>query len=190
MELRDTDGNLLLIKNAPQDVVTSCGSQYHQIIGSFCGVKGFQLITSRFAALMGAIAGALGAAFSTNGPPVVMYGMLRSLGPAAFPDILNPFFTANNIAIIGGLATSGILTVSTVKLVIFCIPTMIIGSIIGQYVLAEKRISLSPTAPVIVGQRQNRYPNRSHSLRINATTRPVTVIAFNMALKKAARGNL
>lgn len=92
------------------------------------------------AAPMGAIAGALGAAFSTNGPPVVMYGMLRNLGPAAFRGTLNAFFTANNIAIIGGLATSGILTISTIKLVIFCIPTMLLGSLVGQYV--HKRISV------------------------------------------------
>lgn len=93
------------------------------------------------AAPMGAVAGALGAAFSTNGPPVVIYGMLRNLGPAAFRGTLNAFFTANNIAIIGGLLTGGILTVSTIKLVIFCIPTMILGSIIGQYV--HKRIPVS-----------------------------------------------
>ena len=92
------------------------------------------------AAPMGAVAGALGAAFSTNGPPVVMYGMLRNLAPAAFRGTLNAFFTANNIAIIGGLATSGILTLSTVKLVIFCIPTMILGALVGQYV--HKRISV------------------------------------------------
>jgi uncharacterized protein len=92
------------------------------------------------AAPMGAIAGALGAAFSTNGPPVVMYGMLRNLGPAAFRGTLNAFFTANNIAIIGGLTTSGILTISTIKLVLFCVPTMILGSIVGQYV--HKRISV------------------------------------------------
>lgn len=87
---------------------------------------------------MGAIAGALGSAFSTNGPPVVIYGMLRNLGPAAFRGTLNAFFTANNIAIIGGLTTSGILTLSTIKLVMFCIPTMILGSLVGQYV--HKRI--------------------------------------------------
>ena len=92
------------------------------------------------AAPMGAVAGALGAAFSTNGPPVVMYGMLRNLGPAAFRGTLNAFFTANNLAIIGGLATSGILTLSTCKLVLFCIPTMILGSLVGQYV--HKRISV------------------------------------------------
>ena len=57
---------------------------------------------------------------------------------------------------------------------------------------AEKRIVLSPGARVIIGQRR-RYPNdvflfQSHSLRVKATARPVTVIAFNMALKKAAQG--
>jgi Predicted permeases len=90
---------------------------------------------------IGVIAGALGSAFSTNGPPVVIYGMLRNLAPAAFRGTLNAFFTANNIAIIGGLTTSGILTVSTVKLVMFCIPTMILGSLVGQYV--HKRISVN-----------------------------------------------
>lgn len=88
----------------------------------------------------GVIAGALGSAFSTNGPPVVVYGMLRNLAPAAFRGTLNAFFTANNAAIIGGLATSGILTLSTLKLVLFCIPTMILGSFVGQYV--HQRISV------------------------------------------------
>ncbi|AVQ86686.1 sulfite exporter TauE/SafE family protein [Plesiomonas shigelloides] len=96
---------------------------------------------SWIAAPIGTVAGALGAAFSTNGPPVVIYGMLRNLAPAAFRGTLNAFFTANNIAIIGGLVTSGIMTISTVKLVIFCIPTMILGSLVGQYV--HKRIPVS-----------------------------------------------
>ncbi|QIZ77487.1 sulfite exporter TauE/SafE family protein [Ferrimonas lipolytica] len=90
------------------------------------------------AAPMGVIAGALGAAFSTNGPPVVIYGMLRNLAPAAFRGTLNAFFTANNLTVIGGLAGAGILTISTVKLVILCIPTMIAGSLVGQWV--HKRI--------------------------------------------------
>lgn len=57
---------------------------------------------------------------------------------------------------------------------------------------AEKRITLSPGARVTIGQRRRRYPNdvflfQSHSPRVKATARPVTVIAFNMALKKAAQ---
>lgn len=90
---------------------------------------------------IGVIAGALGSAFSTNGPPVVIYGILLNLAPAAFRGTLNAFFTANNIAIIGGLTTSGILTTSTFKLVLFCIPTMILGSLVGQYV--HKRIPVN-----------------------------------------------
>lgn len=59
-------------------------------------------------------------------------------------------------------------------------------------VFAEKRIPLSPTARVIIAQRRKRYPNdfylfQSHSPRVRATARPVTVIAFNTALKIVAR---
>ena len=107
------------------------------------GLGGFLILYSFYSMFIppiGAVAGALGAAFSTNGPPMVIYGMLRNLGPAAFRGTLNAFFTANNIAVIGGLATSGILTVSIFKLVLFCIPTMILGSLVGQYV--HKRISV------------------------------------------------
>jgi uncharacterized membrane protein YfcA len=90
---------------------------------------------------IGVIAGALGSAFSTNGPPVVIYGMLRNLAPSAFRGTLNAFFAANNVAIVGGLATSGILTVSVIKLVMFCIPTMTLGFFVGQYV--HKRIPVN-----------------------------------------------
>lgn len=46
---------------------------------------------------------------------------------------------------------------------------------------------------VIISQRRQRYPNdifllQSNSLRVRATARPVTLIAFNAALKKAAWG--
>lgn len=54
------------------------------------------------AAPMGAIAGALGAAFSTNGPPVVMYGMLRNLGPAAFRGTLNAFLLPITLPLLAG----------------------------------------------------------------------------------------
>lgn len=58
---------------------------------------------------------------------------------------------------------------------------------------AKKRIALNPTARIIIGQRRSRYLGdvflfQSHSLRVKATDRPVTLIAFNTALKKAAQG--
>jgi uncharacterized membrane protein YfcA len=129
--------------NLPDDVM-KMGLGVFLIIYSFYGLFIPRLPVydkSWIAAPMGAIAGALGAAFSTNGPPVVIYGMLRNLGPAAFRGTLNAFFTANNIVIIGGLATSGILTLDTAKLVLFAIPMMILGSLVGQFV--HKRIPVA-----------------------------------------------
>ncbi|EDL9821086.1 hypothetical protein S518_004731 [Salmonella enterica subsp. enterica] len=58
---------------------------------------------------------------------------------------------------------------------------------------AEKRLSLSPAIRKTVTRRRARYPHdiylfQSHSNRVKAVIRPVTLIAFNRALKKAAIG--
>lgn len=87
----------------------------------------------------GFIAGGFGAAFSTNGPPVVIYGTLRNLDKAAFRGTLNAFFTSNNIGIVIGMLSSDILTVDTIKIVILSLPSMLLGWIIGQ--LVHKKLS-------------------------------------------------
>ena len=87
----------------------------------------------------GFIAGGLGAAFSTNGPPVVIYGQLRNLNKAAFRGTLNAFFTANNVGVVIGMLASDILTVDTIKLVVLSLPAMLVGWIVGQ--LVHKRLS-------------------------------------------------
>lgn len=61
----------------------------------------------------------------------------------------------------------------------------------GRY--AERHLPLTSTAIVIIRHRRQRYPDdeflfQSHSPRVSSTARPVTLIAFNTALKKAARG--
>lgn len=58
---------------------------------------------------------------------------------------------------------------------------------------APAKILLCPTARMIISRRRSRYPQdvflfQSHSRRVQHTAKPVTVIAFNAALKKAARG--
>lgn len=87
----------------------------------------------------GFLAGGLGAAFSTNGPPVVIYGQIRDLNKSAFRGTLNAFFTANNIGIVIGMLTSDILTIDTIKMVILSLPAMLLGWIVGQ--LVHKRLS-------------------------------------------------
>ncbi len=87
----------------------------------------------------GFLAGGLGAAFSTNGPPVVIYGQLRDLNKSAFRGTLNAFFAANNVGIVIGMLTSDILTVDTIKIVILSLPAMLIGWLVGQ--LVHKKLS-------------------------------------------------
>lgn len=87
----------------------------------------------------GFIAGGLGAAFSTNGPPVVIYGTIRDLDKSAFRGTLNAFFAANNVGIVIGMLTSDILTIDTLKIVILSLPAMLFGWIIGN--LVHKKLS-------------------------------------------------
>ncbi|EGF6523557.1 hypothetical protein IC066_004426 [Salmonella enterica] len=58
---------------------------------------------------------------------------------------------------------------------------------------AEKRLSLSPAIRKIVVRRRTGFQDdiylfQSHSNRVKAVARPVTLIAFNRALKKASTG--
>ncbi|CAH2602159.1 putative membrane transporter protein [Rhodovastum atsumiense] len=87
---------------------------------------------------MGFLAGGLGAAFSTNGPPVVIYGVLRDLAPSAFRGTLNAFFAANNVAIVFGMVTGGIMTTNVLKIVILAVPVMVVGWLVGNFI--HKRI--------------------------------------------------
>src|SRR5690606_26091269 len=59
--------------------------------------------------------------------------------------------------------------------------------------LKERHIDLNPGVKNIILSRRKRYPNdvfifQSHTNRTKATPRPVTLVAFNMALKRASAG--
>ncbi|MCP4712078.1 MAG: sulfite exporter TauE/SafE family protein [Planctomycetes bacterium] len=73
----------------------------------------FWLKTDRWAFLFGILAGILGGAYNTNGPPVVFYGALRRWDPARFRATMQGYFvpTGGMIVImhgIGGLWTRAI----------------------------------------------------------------------------------
>ena len=58
--------------------------------------------------LCGALAGTLGAAYNTNGPPVVIYGALRRWSPPKFRATLQGFFLPSTLAISIGHGLSGL----------------------------------------------------------------------------------
>lgn len=69
----------------------------------------------------GFLAGVLGAAYTTNGPPVILYGTLRRWPPAKFRATLQGFFLPNGLMILashglGGLWTRQVFTLYGVGL--------------------------------------------------------------------------
>lgn len=61
----------------------------------------------------------------------------------------------------------------------------------GRY--KEMEMSMPPIIIEIIQRRRNKYPAddyvfQSHSNRVKAERKPVTVVAFNQALKSAASG--
>jgi uncharacterized membrane protein YfcA len=131
---------LYILKNAPDYMMKGGLGVFLIVYALYCifAPKMPKYDKEWIAGPFGLLAGGLGAAFSTNGPPVVLYGTLRDLAPSAFRGTLNAFFTANNIAIVGGLFGSGLLTIDVFKMIALSIPFMIAGSLIGNMV--HKRI--------------------------------------------------
>ncbi len=78
----------------------------------------FQLFTPRPVRLraawtaypVGLIAGVLGGAYNTNGPPVVIYGALRRWPPAEFRATLQGYFICTSVVILSGHALAGLWT--------------------------------------------------------------------------------
>ena len=59
---------------------------------------------------VGLIAGVLGGAYNTNGPPVVIYGTLRRWAPGVFRATLQGYFVCTSVVILSGHALAGLWT--------------------------------------------------------------------------------
>lgn len=88
--------------------------------------------------LFGWIAGILGGAINTGGPPVVIFGTLRGWLPAQFVGSLQGFFLPNDIAIVLGQLYTGILNKQVFQLYLtglpFVLAALLIGSRLRRYI--------------------------------------------------------
>jgi len=94
----------------------------------------FALANDKLAWLFGLASGMLGAAYNTNGPPVVIYGTLRGWDPEKFRATLQGYFfpTGSLIAIghcIGGLWTKPVLVNYALSLPVILIAIFLGGRI-------------------------------------------------------------
>lgn len=90
-----------------------------------------RLRTERAAPVFGFIAGVLGAAYNTNGPPVVVYGALRGWRPEAFRATLQGYFLPTGLAILIGQGIAGLWTGPVVAAFLASLPATLLAVVLG-----------------------------------------------------------
>ncbi|MFC2104000.1 sulfite exporter TauE/SafE family protein [Bacteroidota bacterium] len=90
-----------------------------------------QLKGEKYAWLFGFIAGILGGAYNTNGPPIVIYSSLKKWNPQNFRATLQGYFFTTGILIITGHGIAGNFTSEVLTYFAYCIPAVFVAVIIG-----------------------------------------------------------
>jgi uncharacterized protein len=125
---------LLLLTTIPEAIVTL-------ILGIILVAYGiYSLFSPRFLTLhnekmayvFGFIAGILGGAYNTNGPPIVIYGTLRGWQPDMFRATLQSYFFPTLLFITIGHGISGLWTSDILTLFLFSLPIIFLSAFIGK----------------------------------------------------------
>ncbi len=88
---------------------------------------------------LGLLAGVLGGAYNTSGPPVILYGHARRWTPQVFKGNLQAFFLSTSAAIFLAHLAAGDITPSTWWRALEALPSLGLGLWLGRK--AEKRLS-------------------------------------------------
>ncbi len=79
----------------------------------------------------GFIAGILGGAYNTSGPPVVIYGQSQNWKPNEFKANLQSFFLVNSVIVLSGHGLSGAVSAQTLNYFLFALPALALGIFVG-----------------------------------------------------------
>ncbi|MHC4441125.1 MAG: sulfite exporter TauE/SafE family protein [Planctomycetota bacterium] len=90
-----------------------------------------QLKDEKFSYIFGFVAGVLGGAYNTSGPPVVIYGALRRWSPVSFRATLQGYFFPTSLIIVISHGLGGLWTRSVVQLYALSLPLVLVAIWIG-----------------------------------------------------------
>ena len=134
---------LLLLKAVPESVVKAILGTF--IVGfalySLAGRGQRELTNDRLAPLFGFIAGILGGAYGMNGPPLVVYGVLRRWQPAQFRATLQGYFLIASVVGMAGYAVTGLWTRTVSGYFLLSLPLALVAIFLGH--LVHRRLSSS-----------------------------------------------
>jgi uncharacterized membrane protein YfcA len=87
--------------------------------------------------MFGFIAGILGGAYNTNGPPVVIYGTLTDWEPGQFRATLQGYFLSTGLFILAGHAMAGLWTREVVTGYLYCLPVILLAFLTGLVIRSK-----------------------------------------------------
>jgi len=125
---------LLVVKNIPETYLKTILGALLILYGLFRFIKPSWNVKEDkgpIAYFFGFIAGILGGAYNTNGPPIVIYGSLRQWPQERFRATLQGYFFPTGILIFLGHGASGLWTSDVLKLFIMAIPFVLLGIFLG-----------------------------------------------------------
>jgi len=109
-------------------LIIICFSTYSLIKPRLTAIK-----SENPAYVFGFLAGVLGGAYNTNGPPAVIYGSLRKWAPASFRATLQGYFFMAGIFICLGHGFAGLWTHIVLRYYLFSLPLVFVFTFIGGH---------------------------------------------------------
>jgi len=123
---------LWLLKTVPESIVKAILGVFIIAFAlySLAGCKP-ELDSDRMAPFFGFVAGILGGAYGMNGPPLVVYGVLRRWTPVQFRATLQGYFLIASIVGMAGYALTGLWTRTVTRYYLLSLPLALIAIFLG-----------------------------------------------------------
>jgi uncharacterized protein len=125
---------IYLLKAAPDVFVKVILALVLIVFGAYNLIKPTlpRLKNDNFSYLAGFISGILGGAYNTNGPPVIIYGMLARWSPERFRATLQGCFLPTALMIMVSQAASGLWTANVLRLFAYSLPFILLAVFLGN----------------------------------------------------------
>jgi uncharacterized protein len=132
---------LLMLKTVPESIIKGILGVFiiAFAIYSLAGRTHRELHNDRLAPLFGFSAGVLGGAYGMNGPPLVVYGVLRRWTPAQFRATLQGYFLIASIVGMAGYALTGLWTRTVSGYFLLSLPLALLATLLGRAI--HRRLS-------------------------------------------------
>ena len=98
---------------------------------------------------VGFLAGCLGGAFNTPGPPVIIYGNARAWPRDQFRSTLQVIFLASSATVIVAHAAAGNITTDVVRMTAVALPALAAGILVGAIV--DRRLNHDRVRTIVLG---------------------------------------